>query len=255
MSTQALAVAPRRCFMMTVVRGNIARAMLKKQREASSANDESRSSLVPRPAWMRDTFPLQTDAEADDIWRRGNNMLSGEVPPLEPSSFTGGNTVKATAEIHHPDTGKHQAQVALDTQSDVTTCLRKYLSDVRPVIPDVVDGCGGPTNFTEEGTLHIYSAAQHQTIALPALVASRHQLPGACAALLGVPALLALEVAVDQHLKLPQFSPLLCHLGEKRLREWLHHHPTESIDTSPFDLEAIQINPALTAGQIRRVRN
>ncbi len=95
-------------------------------------------------------------------------MLLGEALSLEPSSFIGGNTVKATAEIHHPDKGNHQAQVALDTQSDVTTCLRQYLSDVMLIVPDVVEGCGGSANFTEE------------------LVASRHQLPGACAALLGV---------------------------------------------------------------------
>jgi hypothetical protein len=71
--------------------------------------------------------------------------------------------------------------------------------------------------------------------------------------LLGVPALLALEVAVEQHLKLPQFASLQCHLGEKRLREWLEHHPTDSVDQSPFDLTSIQINPALTNEQIRRV--
>ena len=181
-------------------------------------------------------------------------MLSEEVFSLEPSSFTGGNTVKATAEVQHPATGSHQVHVALDTQSDVSTCLRHLLTDIRPIIPDVVNGCGGSANFMEEGTLHIFSAAQQQLVALPALVASQHQLPGACAALLGVPALLALEVAVDQHLKRPQFSPLVCHLGEKRLREWLHHHPDDSVDTSPFDLEAIQINPDLTAEQIRRVK-
>ena len=62
-----------------------------------------------------------------------------------------------------------------------------------------------------------------------------------------------LEIAIDKHLRLPQFSPLLCHLGEKKLREWLLHHPDSSIDTKPFDLEAIQICPDLTAEQIKRV--
>jgi hypothetical protein len=73
-------------------------------------------------------------------------------------------------------------------------------------------------------------------------------------ALLGVPALLQLEVALDQHLRLPRFSPLICHLGEKKLREWLVHHPDSSIDTAPFDLNAIQINPELTSDQIQAVK-
>ncbi len=62
-----------------------------------------------------------------------------------------------------------------------------------------------------------------------------------------------LEVALDQHLRLPRFSPLICHLGEKKLREWLVHHPDSSIDTAPFDLKAIQINPELTSEQKQAV--
>jgi hypothetical protein len=151
-------------------------------------------------------------------------------------------------------TGKLESKIASDTQSDVTTCLREYLSDVHPVIPDIISGCGGSSNFTEEGTLNVYSQAQQQVIALPALVASAYQLPLECVALLGVTALLDLEVAVDQHLALPRFSPLICHLGEKRLREWLIHHPDSAVDTSPFDLNQIQINPKLSANQIARVK-
>ncbi len=65
-----------------------------------------------------------------------------------------------------------------------------------------------------------------------------------------------LEIAIDKHLRLPQFSPLSCHLGEKKLREWLLHHADSSIDTKPFDLEAIQICPDLTPEpeQIKRVK-
>jgi hypothetical protein len=109
-------------------------------------------------------------------------------------------------------------------------------------------------NFDEEGILSVYSSQEGRLIPLPALVASPYQLPLDCIALLGVPALLGLEVAVDQHLSLPRFSPLVFHLGEKRLREWLVHHPNCSVDTSPFDLEQIQINPALTKGQIAEVK-
>ncbi len=61
-------------------------------------------------------------------------------------------------------------------------------------------------------------------------------------------------MAVDQHLALPQFSGLIRHLGEKRLREWLDHHPDSSIDTSPYDIEAIKINPRLSPTHIARVK-
>jgi hypothetical protein len=61
-------------------------------------------------------------------------------------------------------------------------------------------------------------------------------------------------VAIDRHLRLPQFSPLICHLGEKKLREWLVHHPDSSEDTAPFDIEAILICPDLTPDQRRRVK-
>ena len=102
---------------------------------------------------------------------------------------------------------------------------------------------GGSSTFSEEGTLSVLSKLHGQRVGVPALVASQHQLPMGCVALLGVPALLELEVAVDKHLRLPQFSPLICHLGEKKLRKWLAHHPDASIDTSPFDINAIQICP------------
>jgi hypothetical protein len=125
--------------------------------------------------------------------------------------------------------------------------------DIHAIVPDIVEGCGGSANFTEEGTLYLYSHPEGNSVALPALVALPHQLPTGCIALLGVPALLSLEVVVEQHLKLPQFAPLQCHLGEKKLREWLEHHPTDSVDQSPFDLASIQINPALTNLQIRLV--
>jgi hypothetical protein len=117
-----------------------------------------------------------------------------------------------------------------------------------------VSGCGGSAEFNEEGTLHIYSQSQQQRVALPALVAPRHQLPFDCIALLGVPALLELEVVVDQHLALPQFSPWICYLGEKKLREWLVHHPDSTVNTSPFDFEAVQINPRLSPEKIAKVK-
>jgi hypothetical protein len=218
-------------------------------REESSSTQYS-STLVPRPQWIRDSQP--------DL--SGSERLFGEARHLsstpDVSSFTGGNTLKVTVEIHHSAKGEPvRAKVALDTQSDVTTCLRQYLMDVHPIQPDEVSGVGGSSIFSEEGTLYVFSEPKGQRVAIPALVAPPHQLPSECVALLGVPALLQLEVALDQHLRLPRFSPLICHLGEKKLREWLVHHPDSSIDTAPFDLNAIQINPELTSDQIQAVKD
>jgi hypothetical protein len=163
-----------------------------------------------------------SDEEADAVWHSGNERLLGEgihlASPPNASSFTGGNTLKVTAEVEHPKKGKVPAKMALDTQSDVTICLRDFLTDVRPIVPDKVSGVGGSSLFSEEGILHL-SEFRGQTVSVPALVAPSHQLPSVCIALLGVPALQVLEVAIDKHLRLPQFSPLICHLGEKKLRE------------------------------------
>ncbi len=256
-SAKALSPQPKRCFMMHIVRGEMSSAQARTDARRQQARLEGSSSsepLMPRAQWMMDTPPYATNEVADRTWRQGTRTLFGDLPPLSPSSFAGGNTLKVTAQTPHPQTGAVEATIALDTQSDVTTCLRKYLSDVHQIAPDTVSGCGGSTSFNEEGRLQIFSEAQQQMVSVPALVASAHQLPVGCVALLGVSALLEMEIAVDQHLTLPQFSPLICHLGEKRLREWLIHHPNAKPDTSPFDLQQIQINPKLTPDQIAKVK-
>jgi hypothetical protein len=38
------------------------------------------------------------------------------------------------------------------------------------------------------------------------------------------------------------------------LREWLTHHPDSTVDTSPSDINAIQICPDLTLDQIAQVK-
>jgi hypothetical protein len=190
---------------------------------ARSELDSSRT-LVPRSQWMRDCEPRCSDEEVDRIWAKATESLVGSstlspLPP-SPSSFTGGNTLKVTAELAHPSKpSRTEAKVAIDTQLDVTTALREYLTDVKEIIPDRVSGLGGESNFNEEGRLHVWSHGKRQKISIPALVAPRRQLPLDCVALLGVPTIAKLDVAVEQHLKLPQFVPLICHLGEKKLRE------------------------------------
>jgi hypothetical protein len=102
---------------------------------ARSELDASRT-LVPRSQWMRDCEPRCSDEEADRIWAKATESLVGSstltpLPP-SPSSFTGGNTLKVTAELAHPSKpSRTEAKVAIDTQSDVTTALREYLTDVK----------------------------------------------------------------------------------------------------------------------------
>jgi hypothetical protein len=135
-SSQVLSVVPaRRCFMMRLVQ----------DKEESSVVEQPSSALVPRPAWMRATPPFASDDDADRAWNAGTTRLLGPRyfadqlrSPLEPSSFTGGNTLKATAELQHPYTGKQESRVAIDTQSDATTCLREFLVDVHAIVPDII---------------------------------------------------------------------------------------------------------------------
>jgi hypothetical protein len=75
-----------------------------------------------------------SDDEADEIWNQSNKRMFGEGKHLstvmpDVSSFTGGNTLKVIAEIKYTG-GMQHVNLALDTQSDVTTCLRPYLTDI-----------------------------------------------------------------------------------------------------------------------------
>jgi hypothetical protein len=188
----------------------------------------SSSGLVPRAQWMIEAGPELSDKDADANWitaTRSRSSSTNRVPSSpSPSSFTGGNTLKITAEVMHPDT---IVNLAIDTQSDVTTALREYLTDVHAIIPDRVVGLGGESDFHEEGTLHVWSCNKKQKISMPTLVAPRHQLPLDCIALLGVSAILKLEVAVEKHLRMPQFA---------------------------MHIEAISINPRLLPEHISRVK-
>jgi hypothetical protein len=99
-------------------------------REASSTSttgmpDPSRTVLVARLQGIRDSQPDLSNDEADAAWETGSEHLFGEARHLssvpDVSSFTGGNTIKVTVEVHHSSKVEPiRAKVALDTQSDVT---------------------------------------------------------------------------------------------------------------------------------------
>jgi hypothetical protein len=67
-----------------------------------------------------------------------------------------------------------------------------------------------------------------------------------------MPAILDLGVILDEQ-KLAQGAPLVCHLGEKTLRAWWELHKGESVDTRPFDIEPIDINPELPPVFVDRI--
>jgi hypothetical protein len=104
--------------------------------------------------------------------------------------------------------------------------------------------------FQEEGLLDIF--ANGNLTRIPALVAAPSQLPFGTQASLGVPAILDLGVILDEQ-KLTQGAPLICHLGEKTLRAWWELHKGESVDTRPFDIKSIDVNPELPPSIIDRI--
>jgi hypothetical protein len=78
----------------------------------------------------------------------------------------------------------------------------------------------------------------------------------------GMPAIIQLgvdlnEQALEQHRQLQCYfgEELGCFLGEKKLRRWLEANEGSSVDTKPFDLDAIQINPDLPAEIVARTRS
>ncbi len=139
---------------MQQVRGEMAKAQARRDKQESSS-EPLHLFLHPRPQWMRDEQPFVSEDEADRDWQKGTRLLFGPSIPPGPSSFTGGSTIKATVEVHHPIHGKSQQQVALDAQFDVTTCLREHLSEVHPILADTISGLAGEAVFTEEGTLNV----------------------------------------------------------------------------------------------------
>jgi hypothetical protein len=132
----SLKLTTKRCFSMHQVRGCIARGMQNQQRRreldssfrpvpfdsrSSSASSSPEPDLVPRAQWMKEAEPNLSGEEADSLWRVSNTRLFGEGQHLyshpNVSSFTGGNTLKVTAQIYHSARGPRHVKIALDTQS------------------------------------------------------------------------------------------------------------------------------------------
>ena len=169
-----------------------------------------------------------------------------------PSSFEGGKALRATSKVL--PRGQHVAveiQVGVDTLSDATFALREVLHDVHDIAPEGIRNAASTVPFHEEGILHVLVDGEY--IHIPALVATPSQLPSRTQALYGMPAITELGISLDQQI-VKQGAPLICYLGEKKLREWWDSHEGESADTRPFDVDSIDINPALPASILTRVR-
>ncbi len=166
-------------------------------------------------------------------------------------SFQPGKALRAIADVLIGQEAEPvSVTVGLDTMSDVTFASPSLLTNLRPTHTNV-RGVGAASAFEAEGTLRVM--VDGECIEMPALAASKEQLPHACLALLGMPAIGALNVSLDAQ-RVEQNQPLICYLGEKKLREWWDHNSDKSIDTKPFDRSKIQICPNLPAAVIQRVK-
>ena len=167
------------------------------------------------------------------------------------SSFVPGQALKATASVlpfgHHDVC---DIVVGIDTLSDVNLAVRDLLSDVHAIDLDLVRGTSGMTPFAEEGTLFVWH--EGIVIPIPALVARESHLPRDCQALFGVPAIKDLGILLDEQ-KLNQGHHLCCFLGEKHLRTWWEANEGESVDTRPFYVSSIDVNPQLLPEVLVRV--
>jgi hypothetical protein len=161
-------------------------------------------------------------------------MLRTLSPPLKPrpASFVACRALRATVHVLQEGESKPiRVQACLDSGADVNLASRYLLHDVHPIVREDISNCGDSTEFTEEGTLWVVASGSAKGI--PALVATKAQLPHACDVLLGVPGVDDLGVKLDSHRGKARRA-LECHVGEKALRAWL-----EANDWIPGGVEGV----------------
>ena len=170
---------------------------------------------------------------------------------MQSSSFVGGKALRAWIDVLDGSSEDLQVFCGLDSGSDVNLAFRSLLHDVRPIQSGEVFNCGESTSFVEEGTLQV--SVQGEVVALPALAATKAQLPARCSVLLGVPGLDALGVMLDAH-RDGKHIPLECFVGERTLRTWLDTNGGKTVTSAPSSIAEVQINPDLPAELQQRVR-
>jgi hypothetical protein len=175
-------------------------------------------------------------------------------PPLQfvQSTFTGGRGLTAIIDVSVSGSfSSANIPVGIDTLSDVNLAQREHLHDVHPICDENVRGTGGVTSFNEIGHLHI--TIDGTVAKVPAFVASIDRLPRKCSAVLGIPGIEQMGIDVSAQLT-SDTRELQCYLGEKTLRSWCDANEGASVDTKPFNLDAIRINPELPTTIITRVK-
>ncbi len=134
-------------------------------------------------AFLKEQKALLTIAQAERK-RRGLARYEGRAPtgPLcfmmmhvpkqdscsqaASSSFQGRRALRAVAVVQMGTKTRYTA-AAIDTMSDVTMALAKYLTSIHPIQEDTVHGINGAVSFTHEGTgMHLEAPAA----TMPALV-------------------------------------------------------------------------------------
>jgi hypothetical protein len=179
--------------------------------------------------------------------------VAGEkTTPARPASFVAGRALRATVKVlQEGETRPILVQSCLDSGSDVNLANRIMLHDVHPILREAIANCGDQTEFSEEGTLWVFTSGTARCI--PALVATTAQLPFGCDILLGVPGVDDLGVKLDSHRgKTPR--ALECHVGEKTLRAWLDANGAKDVSRVSFDVAEVDICPAIPEAMIKKVR-
>ena len=203
-------------------------------------------------------FPTLSEAENYVGSRRGKRcyvhwVAPGKaVPGPRPASFVAGRALRATVEVlQEGETQAIMIQGCLDSGSDVNLASRYVLHDVHEIVREDISNCGDSTEFTEEGTLWVFTSGSVRRI--PALVATTSQLPFGCDVLLGIPGVDDLGVKLDSHRgRVPKV--LECHVGEKTLRVWLEANGAQEVAKVSFNIDEVDVCPSLPEGMKTRVR-
>jgi hypothetical protein len=200
-------------------------------------------------------FPHFRDPPMPDFRRQYMYMQSAFVP---------GQGLHADIDVLSNGTVR-SVPVGIDTLSDVNLALADHLHDIQDIVPDIVRGTGGDAKFDRMGTLFVQLEAGIEAVF--ALVAKACDLPRGCEAVLGMPGIQDLSVDLSAQTSSdsnalecyasetpPLRQSLEAFLGEKSLRAWLDANEGASIETKPFDLDAILVNPDLPTAIIARIR-
>jgi hypothetical protein len=184
--------------------------------------------------------------------RRANMMMIASAVALT-LSFRGGRALRAFVHVlQEGETHTYEYLCRLDSGADVNMASRHLLHNVRTIAPQGISNCGDETSFNEEGVLKLLISGEVKCV--PALVATKEQLPHKCHVLLGIPGLDDLGIQLDEH-RGKNTKPLECFVGEKTLRTWLEVNGATEVAKVSFDVSEVQINPEIPDAMQGKIRD